>query len=550
MSATLTFLGAAGAVTGSKYLLTVGERRILVDSGMFQGEKDLRLRNWAEFPVPPDTITDVLLTHAHLDHCGYLPVLVRGGFSGPIWCTAPTAKLAEIVLRDAAFLQERDALDAAEGGWSKHNPPKPLYDSSDVAKTLPLLTEVEFDRDLDLGDGIYATYVRAGHILGSASIRVQTPETSVVFSGDIGRADHPVLRSRETPAGADYVLVESTYGDREHPEPRNLPHEHFADVIRRTIDRGGSVLVPAFAVDRTEVVLKTLADMRRHGRIPKTPIAVNSPMALAALAVYRAYPDELRADLDLDDLMGDIREIHTAEESREFTQSRQTPGIVISSSGMATGGRVLHHLERMLPDERNAVVLTGYQAVGTRGRSLVEGATRLKMHGRYVGVRAEILQDHEFSVHADSSDVLDWLRGLKPAPMTVFCVHGEPQASEALEARIEGELGIDAVVPRMDEVVALTPAQAAPASKPARYRPARQGGATVTDMRPVAASPGATHAAIPAAGGLQVALSDDVAAGLGVGELESVSVTGDLTPRREDEHTIVLEGTLTIRLKH
>ena len=543
MSATLTFLGAAGAVTGSKYLLTVGDRRILVDSGMFQGEKNLRLRNWAEFPVPPDTITDVLLTHAHLDHCGYLPVLVRGGFKGPIWCTGPTAELAGIVLRDAAFLQERDALDAAEGGWSKHNPPKPLYDSSDVAKTLPLLTEVEYDRDLDLGNGIYATYVRAGHILGSASIRVQTPETSVVFSGDIGRSDHPVLRSRETPQGADYVLVESTYGDREHPEPRNLPHEHFADVIRRTIDRGGSVLVPAFAVDRTEVVLKTLADMRRHGRIPKTPIAVNSPMALAALAVYRANPGELRADLDLDDLMGDIREIHTADESREFTQSRQTPGIVISSSGMATGGRVLHHLERMLPDERNAVVLTGYQAVGTRGRSLVEGATRLKMHGRYVGVRAEILQDHEFSVHADSSDVIDWLRALTPSPVTVFCVHGEPQAASALEARIERELGVDAVVPRMDEVVALTPARAAPASTPARYRPAR--GPVVTDMQPVAAP-----SAVAAAGGIQVALSADAAAGLGVGELEAVTVTGDLVPRREDEHTIVLEGTLTIRLKH
>ncbi|MDO5697655.1 MAG: MBL fold metallo-hydrolase [Dermatophilus congolensis] len=541
MTATLTFLGAAGSVTGSKYLLTIGERRILVDSGMFQGEKDLRLRNWADFPVPPDTITDILLTHAHLDHCGYLPVLVRGGFSGPIWCTSQTAKLAEIVLRDAAFLQERDALDAAEGGWSKHNPPKPLYDSGDVAKTLPLLTAVEYDRDLDLGDGIFATYVRAGHILGSASIRVQTPETSVIFSGDIGRADHPVLRSRETPEGADYVLVESTYGDREHPEPRNLPHEHFADIIRRTIDRGGSVLVPAFAVDRTEVVLKTLADMRRHGRIPKTPIAVNSPMALAALAVYRANPDELRADLDLDDLMGDIREIHTAEESREFTGNRQTPGIVIASSGMATGGRVLHHLERMLPDERNSVVFTGYQAIGTRGRSLVEGATRLKMHGRYVGVRAEILQDHEFSVHADASDILDWVRALSPKPTTVFCVHGEPEATAALEARIEKELGVDAVAPKLDEVVALTPPATTPPSRPAAYLPAREGGPTIAGLRPAAGAQ---------SGGVDVSVPADVAAGLGIESIESVSVSGDLRPRREDDNTVVLEGTITIRLTH
>ena len=534
---TLTFLGAVGSVTGSKFLLTVGERRILIDAGLFQGERELRRRNWADFPVPPDTITDILLTHAHLDHCGYLPALVKAGFQGPIWCTPATVRLAEIVLRDAAYLQERDALDAAEGGWSRHRPPMPLYDTRDMERTLPLLTAVDCDRDLDLGDGCYARYTRAGHILGAASVRVETPSSTVLFSGDLGRRDHPVLRPREVPPGAAYVLVESTYGDREHPEPRNLPHEGLADVIRRTVQRGGSVLVPAFAVDRTEVVLKVLADMRRHDRIPRVPIVVNSPMALAALAVYRDLADELRGDLDLDDLLGDVREIRTAAESRTYTLSRHESSIIISSSGMATGGRVLHHLERMLPDPRNAVVLTGYQAAGTRGRALAEGATRLKMHGQYVGVKAEILQDSEFSVHADATDLIDWLRDLHPPPVTVFCVHGEPDPAAALATRIERELRLAAVVPTLDEVVVLGAgggAAARPAARPAG-RPA------VTDAPLSAAhSPSAPPTESSAPPGVSISWG-----GIPIG---GVHVEGDLRPRAQDDRTVVLEGTITIRL--
>ncbi len=526
---TLTFLGATGGVTGSKFLLTVGDRRILADAGLFQGEKVLRRRNWEPFPVPPDTLTDVILTHAHLDHCGYLPALVRAGYSGPIWCTAATAQLAEIVLRDSAELQERDALDAAEGGWSKHSPPLPLYDIRDVERTIPLLTHVEYDRDLDLGEGISACFTRAGHILGSSSVRVQLPSTSVIFSGDLGRHDHPVLRAREIPRGADYVLVESTYGDREHHEPRNLPHEPLADVIRRTVQRGGSVLIPAFAVDRTEVVLKVLAELRRHGRIPRTPIVVNSPMALAALDVYRSSPAELRADLDLADLLGDVKELHSADESREYTLSRHEPSIVISSSGMATGGRVLHHLARMLPDPRNAVVLTGYQAVGTRGRALAEGATRLKFHGQYVGVRAEILQDTEFSVHADGSDLVDWVAELNPRPATVFCVHGEASASQALADRIERDLGLDAVVPRLDEIVTLAPISGATRSR----------SEAAAEQAPTLRRTPEGTVSIP----LELKVEDDSARGL-----SGVRVETTLTPRRQDEDTIVLEGTITIRL--
>jgi metallo-beta-lactamase family protein len=514
MTTTLTFLGGAGTVTGSKFLVTVGERRILVDAGMFQGEKDLRRANWADFPVSPDTITDVLLTHAHLDHVGYLPVLVKAGFEGPVWCTAYTKDLARIVLRDAGFLQERDAEDARLGGWSKHARPLPLYDSGDVERTLPLLTPVDYDRDLDLGGGVTARWTRAGHILGAASIRIGTPDGSVLVSGDLGRVDHPVLRPRDTPDGAEIVLVESTYGDREHPQPANLPHEPLADAIRRTIGRGGSVLIPAFAVDRTEIVLKALSDMRRDGRIPRTPVFVNSPMAAAALEVYGRATDEMRADLDLEDIRRDLVEVRTADESRELTLGRQEPSIIVSSSGMATGGRVLHHLERMLPDRRNAIVLTGYQAAGTRGRALLEGAQRLKMHGRYVGVKAEVVEDEEFSVHADASELLDWLRDLDPAPRTVFCVHGETDAAAALAARVTAELGLDAIVPCQGEVVVVGRASAG------------EGAERVDVHAPTAAPP----------------------------TLQGVSVSGahveaDLTSREDADGAIVLEGTIRIRLQ-
>lgn len=462
----LTFLGAAGTVTGSKFLLTVGTRRILVDAGMFQGEKHWRELNWAEFPVDPASISGVLLTHAHMDHVGYLPALVKKGFRGHVWCTEGTRRLAEIVLRDAAFLQESEAEDANKRGYSKHAPALPLYTTEDVEATLPLFVRVEYDTDYDLGDGVVVRYTRAGHILGSACISVWTPTASVLFSGDLGRHDHPVLRPRDTPPGAGAAVIDSTYGGREHPESEGLAHEEFADVIRRTIQRGGSVLVPAFAVDRTEVVLKTLAEMREQGRIPRVPVYVNSPMAARALDVYTTLTDELRDDLTPSELVRfpDLREIRTTEESRELTDKNgHGPAIIISSSGMATGGRVIHHLEKMLPDPRNAVVLTGYQAVGTRGWQLVQGATQIKMRGRYVPVKAEVLQDREFSVHGDCSDLLDWIRDLDPKPEVVYCVHGEPDSTKALASLITSEFGIQAVVPFHGEVVSLDGVHTIPA---------------------------------------------------------------------------------------
>ena len=496
---TLTFLGAAGTVTGSKYLLTVGSRRVLIDSGMFQGEKEWRLKNWEEFPVDPASISDIVLTHAHMDHVGYLPALTSRGFTGPVWCTEGTRQLAEIVLRDAAKLQEQEASDANEGGYSKHDPALPLYTTDDVEAMLGQFVALEYDTDFELTgnerpgfdanphETVTVRLTRAGHILGSASVNVWTPSASILFSGDLGRKDHPVLKPREIPEeSAPFVVIESTYGDREHPEPTNLPHEGFADVIRRTIARGGSVVVPAFAIDRTEVVLKTISDLERTGRIPDVPVYVNSPMGVRALRVYQSLADEIREDIRPQDFVSipDLTAVESADDSKKLTgPSGHGPAVIISSSGMATGGRVLHHLETLLPDPRNAVVLTGYQAAGTRGRQLSEGASQVKIRGRYIPVKAEIHHDREFSVHADCSDLLDWLRELDPQPQQVFCVHGEPDSAAAFAARVKADLGIEAVVPRYGEVVLLDtdeltphpgtrPEAQPPAARAASARPA------------------------------------------------------------------------------
>jgi metallo-beta-lactamase family protein len=452
----LTFLGGAGTVTGSKYLLSGGKRRILVDVGVFQGEKDLRLRNWEPLAVAPDSVEAILLTHAHTDHVGYLPRLVAEGFSGPVYATAATVDLAGIVLTDSAFLAERDAEHAASHGYSRHDPPLPLFRVEDAERALRLFRIVDYDDEVDLGRGWSARWTRAGHILGAASIRVQTPSGSVLCSGDLGRASHPVLRPREVPPGADVVLLESTYGDREHPDPAGPAHEPLADVIRRTVRRGGSILLPAFAVDRTEVVLQAVTDLMRAGRIPELPVFVNSPMALAALDVYRnpRYADELRPELDVAGFVDlpRLREVRSTEDSIRLNHP-EVPCLIISASGMATGGRVLHHLEHLLPDHRNAVVLTGYQAVGTRGRALADGASHLKLHGREIPVRAEIVVDEEFSVHADRSELLDWLAALEPAPRQVFTVHGDADSAHALAREVHARFGWPARAAVLDEVV-------------------------------------------------------------------------------------------------
>lgn len=452
--AALTFLGGAGTVTGSKFLVEYGEAKVLVDCGLFQGLRELRRRNWRPFPVDPHQIDAVVLSHAHLDHCGYLPRLVREGFAGPVLCTPATAALTAIVLRDSAHLQEDDAAYARRAGYSKHRPPLPLYDAADAEKAIALLAPGGYDAEVTAG-GIAVSFRRAGHILGSASVSVRTGGGSVTFSGDLGRGNHPLLAPPQPPAAADAIVVESTYGQRSH-EPAGS--EVLAGVIRRTVRRGGVVLIPAFAVDRTEILLAELRQLMRDGAIPQVPVYLDSPMALAALEVYRdalrSGSPELRRDLAGEDPfdLPDLRVARSVEESAALNRPAY-PCIVVSASGMATGGRVVHHLRHQLPDPRNSVVLVGYQTVGTRGRDLAEGARWLKLHGRYVPVRAEVHYLPGYSVHADTGELLAWLGQAPQAPDACYVVHGEPEASAALSQRITGELGWCAVAPRQGEKV-------------------------------------------------------------------------------------------------
>lgn len=454
----MTFLGAVGTVTGSRFLLDGPEGHVLVDAGLYQGLAVHRRRNWEAFPRDPAELDHVVLTHAHLDHVGYLPRLVKDGFRGLVTCTRETAELAAIVLRDSAHLQEEDARYANAEGFSKHDPALPLYDSRDVERALGLFEPVDYDTPVRLTGGAVVTLRSAGHILGSAIVEVVMDGHHVAFSGDLGRGHHPLLRPPADPPGADTLVVESTYGDRAHPDPD--PHV-LADAITRTIDRGGSVLIPAFAVDRTELVLLEIRRLVEQGLVPDVPIHVDSPMALASLDVYRRaaarggaqFRDEARrlmSDLDV----RNVHEVHDVAGSERLNDPDH-PCIVISASGMASGGRVVHHLARQLPDRRNCVVLTGYQAEGTRGRQLAEGARQVKIHGRYVPVRAEVVDVPDFSVHSDADETLQWLGRAPRAPRTVYVVHGEPSAAEALAARIAAELGWTAVVPSHGERVLL-----------------------------------------------------------------------------------------------
>jgi metallo-beta-lactamase family protein len=464
---TLTTFGGVRTVTGSRFLLEIGDRRVLVDCGLFQGLKELRERNWADFPVPPASIDAVVITHAHLDHCGYLPRLVRSGFTGPVHVTYDTGRLMSVVLPDSGRLLEEEARFANRVGYSRHRPALALYTEDDAWTSLDRLHPHDFDDEFEVVPGVRVRFEVAGHILGSALLRLTlgsgTDEVRVVCSGDLGRPSHPLLRPPMPIGDTDWVLVESTYGDREHQDDHTV--DDLAALIERTVDRGGKVIIPAFAVDRTEVLLYHLRQLHDEGRLPDVPIHVDSPMALAALGIYRTaideHADDVRADLAGDGrlfALPDLHEVSDAEGSKAVSRSAG-PAIVIAGSGMASGGRVVHHLERFLPDPANAVALVGFQAAGTRGRSLRDGADSVKIHGRYVPVRAEVCDLSGFSVHADGSELIDWLRTARRAPSGVFVVHGEEDASIALQRRIRGELDWNAVVPRQDERFVLSAAR-------------------------------------------------------------------------------------------
>ncbi len=457
-SPTLTFLGGAGTVTGSKTLLETAAARVLVDCGLFQGQKELRLRNWEPFPTPPASIDSVVLTHAHLDHCGYLPRLVREGFEGPVLCTDGTARLVSIILRDSAHLQEEEAEYANRKGYSKHDPALPLYTAADAEAAISQLSVVPFDDPRVVAPGVTVSWRRAGHILGAAwlDVRLERSGRSVVFSGDLGRSTHPLLAPPEPIPGTDVIVCESTYGDEDNPE--GDPEAAIGAVIDRAIRRGGVVVIPAFSVDRTEVVLWHLNRLTVQGVLPHVPIYLDSPMAIRALDVYadeaRKGSPEIRAECR-GELFPDIDliETPTTDESK-MLNDRPGPFIVISASGMATGGRVIHHLANRIDDDRNVVLLVGYQARGTRGASLRGGARKLKLFGQYHPVRAEI-ESIGLSSHADRGDLLDWLGSADPPPDIVYVNHGEESGSEMLVEAIEDRLGIPAVSPGQGERVRL-----------------------------------------------------------------------------------------------
>jgi len=467
MPTALTFLGAAGTVTGSMYRVQHETGDLLVDCGLYQGERRWRRLNWDRDDMPTGALKDIVITHAHLDHCGYLPALVTHGFSGPVWATVATVGLAEIVLRDSAHLQEEDALRAAEGGWSRHDPPLPLYTVSEAEQAIRQFRGQAYDQPFALTAGGTVTLSRAGHILGAASALVEIGDTSIFFSGDLGRRSHPLLRPRAHPPAAQTVVVESTYGDRAHPED-DTAHDVLADAVRRTIARGGSVVIPAFAVDRTELVLLALSRLRASGAIPDVPVHVDSPMALRALEVYsrpESAPELIGSGLDDVARVLDLRLAHTPDESRALNNPGR-PCIIVSASGMATGGRVVHHLRQLLPHPQNCVVLTGYQAVGTRGRDLAQGAREVKLQGQYVRVRAEVVQDEGFSVHADRAELVEWLSEMPAPPSAVYIVHGEPESSAALAADVRDLFDCPVIVPRLGERVVLGTPSAASAPAP------------------------------------------------------------------------------------
>lgn len=452
-SPTLQFLGAAGTVTGSRYLVEAVGRRILVDCGLFQGYKQLRDRNRATFPVPPDGIDAVLLTHAHLDHSGYLPALVRDGFRGKVLCTPATRDLCALLLPDSAHLLEEEARYARKAGYSRHSDPAPLYTVADAEAALDRFVAHDFDEDVEVGRGIAARFLPAGHLLGAAQVALDVGGTIVHFSGDLGRPHDPLMRPPRTLQQADVLVCESTYGNRTHP-PTDAEAE-LAPVIRRVAARGGVIVVPAFAIGRAQGVMLQIARLRQRGEIPRVPVFLNSPMAIDATDLYHRYHAEHHVtDAECRAMYELATMVRTVEESKALNR-RHGPMIILSASGMLSGGRVLHHLEAFGPDPRNAIVLSGYQAGGTRGAALVGGADRLRMFGREVPIRAEVVALQSFSGHADADELLAWMGGAVRAPVATYVTHGEPDAADALRGRIRRELGWNARVPEHLECIAL-----------------------------------------------------------------------------------------------
>jgi metallo-beta-lactamase family protein len=453
----IQFLGACHTVTGSKYLIDTGKTRFLLDCGMFQGSKELRLRNWDKLPIQPSTLDHMFLTHAHIDHIGMLPVFVRDGYQGPVWSTPETVELAEINLTDAAHLQEEDARFANKQGFTKHKPALPLYNLEDAARCIQHLRPLPYAKPCQLSDGTTVQFHDAGHMLGSAIVEVQLTTgkgktASIVFSGDLGRYQALIDTDPYAVERADYLLVESTYGNRIHPK-EDAPHE-LAEIINHTAKRGGSLVVPAFAMGRTQILLYTIRDLKAKGLIPDLPVYVDSPMAISVTELYCRHIEDLSPEARevyrttgiCPILCPNLQFVRTPQESKALNSVRY-PCIIISASGMATGGRVLHHLKYRLPDSRNTILFVGFQANGTRGQILKDGAREIKIHGEQVPVRAQVHIMEAFSRHADATEILKWLGSFRMPPKQVCVVHGELDSSEALAAEIR-KLGWKVRIPQ------------------------------------------------------------------------------------------------------
>ncbi|WP_199541864.1 MBL fold metallo-hydrolase RNA specificity domain-containing protein [Paraburkholderia kururiensis] len=449
----LTFLGATETVTGSKYLLEAGGLRILIDCGLFQGTKNLRLRNWGELPVPVDSLDAVILTHAHIDHSGYLPVLARNGYRGPVYCTPGTLDLCEVMLRDSARLQEEEAEFANRHGYSKHHPALPLYTVDDAERVLRQFVPRDFDVPTPLNERVAFRLLPAGHILGAASVVLCCGHKLIAFSGDLGRPNDPIMRAPAPPVHANYLVVESTYGDRLH-EPGD-PIDELEALFSKTFARGGVVVMPCFAVGRAQEILHYIAQLKVAGRMPNVPVYLDSPMATSVTDIYRHHLRDHRLTLSQAEAIGKAAiMVRTVDQSKAIGEHRG-PMVIIAGSGMATGGRVLHHLKAYAPDPRNTIALVGYQAAGTRGAALAAHEPSIKIHGEYVRVRAHVETISSLSAHADYSETLAWLGQLSLAPERTFVTHGEPAAADALRRRIEETLHWRCEVPTWMQSVEL-----------------------------------------------------------------------------------------------
>lgn len=446
----IKFLGATQTVTGSRYLVEFGRSRVLVDCGLFQGYKNFREKNWAPFPVEPSTIDCVILTHAHIDHSGYIPCLVKNGFKGDVLATQATCDLSAIMLPDAGYLQEEEAAYANRKRFSKHKPALPLYTEDDAVKSLERFRPVDVRKSFRLESGLEITFTPAGHILGAASVRLQYENDSILFSGDLGRVNDAVMRAPELPESADIVVVESTYGNKRHALIN--PLDELRDVINRTVERGGIVLIPSFAVGRAQLLLHYVRQLKERGEIADVPVYLNSPMASRVNDVFMKHARETRlSPTEARAVCGVARIVKSQEESIRINEMTD-PMIVIAASGMATGGRVLHHLKAFAGDPKNSVIFAGFQVGGTRGDLMVRGADEIKIHGQMWPVRAEVVDLESLSAHADADEVMQWLGRLK-TPKQVFVTHGELPASDALRLRIESTLGWRARVPDLLETV-------------------------------------------------------------------------------------------------